>query len=199
MEERTRTHSHSGGIVWPAMLIGAGIILLLQQFGYIQWSLWEILLRLWPLLIVGVGLELIIGRRSLVGSLLSLALVLMLLFGAIWLMGPGPAVSSALPAQQVTYASANSSRASVNLIPASGNLQVGAIAAVGKNALEATIRDVNGNRLQQSSAEEIRQGMYRLQLAGSENFLIPSVGTNTWMVNLTNTMPLSLNVTMGAG
>jgi len=126
-------------------------------------------------------------------------LVLGLLFGAVWMMGTGPASGAAIASQSVAYPRGTASRLSVDLIPASGNVHVDALGTEGANGLEAQIRDSNWNRIQQSSAEEIRQGKYRLQLAGSENYLIPSLGTNLWQVNLAADIPVGLNVTMGAG
>ena len=67
-------------VVWPSILIGLGIILLLQNFGLLSWSMWASLWRFWPLILVLIGLELFLqgSARALVGLLLGALLVLAL-------------------------------------------------------------------------------------------------------------------------
>jgi hypothetical protein len=48
---------------WPVILVGAGVILLLKNFGVLQDFNFHILFRLWPLILVVIGLDLIFGRR----------------------------------------------------------------------------------------------------------------------------------------
>jgi hypothetical protein len=68
------------------MLIGAGIVLLLSNLGYLPWQSWNILWRLWPLLLVALGIDLLIGRRSMVGTIVSALLMLLLIGGAVALV-----------------------------------------------------------------------------------------------------------------
>ncbi|RPJ70795.1 MAG: hypothetical protein EHM15_11320, partial [Desulfobacteraceae bacterium] len=72
------------GVVWPILLIGGGLILLLNNLGYLSWDIWGVLWRLWPVLLIAAGLEILIGRRSLLGSAAVALLLLMTLFGAIF-------------------------------------------------------------------------------------------------------------------
>jgi hypothetical protein len=65
------------------VLIGVGVALLLSNLGYLDWSAWTVLWRLWPLLLVALGIELLIGRRSVVGTIISGVLILALVAGAI--------------------------------------------------------------------------------------------------------------------
>jgi hypothetical protein len=71
------------GLLGPAILIGLGVVFLLNNLGLLEWTVWETLLRLWPVLIIGIGLDLLIGRRSIWGSLLVVVLVLGLAAGAV--------------------------------------------------------------------------------------------------------------------
>jgi len=68
------------------VLIGAGVILLLSNLGYLPWQSWNILWRLWPLLLVAIGIDLLIGRRSMVGAIVSGLLILLLIGGAVALV-----------------------------------------------------------------------------------------------------------------
>lgn len=61
---------------WPVIFLGVGTIWLLGNLGYIQAFNPYALLSLWPLLLIGLGLDLLIGRRSVwIGALLGLAIL----------------------------------------------------------------------------------------------------------------------------
>jgi hypothetical protein len=79
-ERRPRRHPPS--LFWPLVFIGAGVILLLSTLGYVPWQSWNVLWRLWPLLLVALGVDLLIGRRSVLGAIVS-GLVLLLLIGLV--------------------------------------------------------------------------------------------------------------------
>ena len=79
-------------LFWPILLIGAGVVMLLSNLGYLPWSSWNILWRLWPLLLVAVGVDLLIGRRSTLGAILSGLLILLLVGGAIAVALYAPAI-----------------------------------------------------------------------------------------------------------
>jgi hypothetical protein len=68
---------------WPIVLVGAGVLLLLSNLGYISWGSWNLLLRLWPVLLIALGIDLLFGRRSIVGAILSGLLILIMLGGVI--------------------------------------------------------------------------------------------------------------------
>lgn len=63
-------------LFWPVVLIGAGVLWLLSNFGIITSENWSVLVRLWPVLLIAAGLDLLVGRFSAVlGSLIGLATV----------------------------------------------------------------------------------------------------------------------------
>ena len=76
-------------LVVPVILIGLGIVFLLNNLGILTWSVWDVIFRLWPVLLVAGGLDVLIGRRSAWGALLSLVLTLALVAGALWLYEAG--------------------------------------------------------------------------------------------------------------
>ena len=65
-----------GGLAGPILLIGFGLLLLLSNLGYISGSIWNILLRMWPVILIVAGIDLLIGRRSVWGSVLLIAIIL---------------------------------------------------------------------------------------------------------------------------
>jgi hypothetical protein len=78
-----RPHRHPPSFFWPLVLIGAGVLLLLSNLGYLPWQSWNLLWRLWPLLLVALGIDILIGRRSMIGAIVSGLLILALIGGAV--------------------------------------------------------------------------------------------------------------------
>ena len=68
---------------WPIVLIGAGVLLLLSNLGYLPWQSWSVLWRLWPLLLIAAGIDVLVGRRSMAGAIISGLLILLLTGGAV--------------------------------------------------------------------------------------------------------------------
>jgi hypothetical protein len=65
------------------VLIGAGVLLLLSNLGYVPVATWSVLLRLWPVLLIALGIELLFGQRSIAGAVVSGLLILLLLAGVV--------------------------------------------------------------------------------------------------------------------
>jgi hypothetical protein len=70
-------------LFWPIVFIGAGVMLLLSNLGYLRWESWGVLWRLWPLLIIALGIDLLIGQRSVVGAIISAVLIIVLIGGIV--------------------------------------------------------------------------------------------------------------------
>ena len=64
--------------LWPVVLIGVGVLLLLSNLGLFPESGWAVLWRFWPVALVALGLDVLIGRRSLGGAIASGILILIL-------------------------------------------------------------------------------------------------------------------------
>ena len=78
-ETRRPRRRRPPSLFWPIMFIGAGVMLLLSNLGYLPWESWGVLWRLWPLLVIALGVDLLIGRRSVAGAIVSAALIVMLI------------------------------------------------------------------------------------------------------------------------
>lgn len=79
-----------GSLVRPLILIGLGLFFLLSNLGLISWNFWEAVGRLWPIFLIAMGLDLLIGRRSLLASLAVVGATAVLpLVGLLWLGGAG--------------------------------------------------------------------------------------------------------------
>ncbi len=124
-------------LVGPIILIGVGVVLLLNNLGYLNWSFWDVL-NLWPILMVAAGLELLIGRRSLLGSLVSAAIVLGLIVGGVWLVSTSSLARATASTLEIREPRGDISAARVTLSPALARVNVTALNDSG-NFVEATV------------------------------------------------------------
>ena len=58
-----------GSLLFPLVLVAAGIVLLLTNLGLIEGVAWRDVLRFWPVLLIVAGIDLIIGRASVANAL----------------------------------------------------------------------------------------------------------------------------------
>lgn len=193
MENRERHHI---SLVGPTLLIGIGIILLLNNLGYLDWNVWDVL-RLWPVLLVAAGLEILVGRRSLLGSLITAGVVLVLLIGGIWLLQAGPLSRSGEPLV-IEEPRNDIERARVHLAPAVGEVYVGALIDSG-NFVEGTVHAGRGREI---SHRFTTDGIPELELKAEPIYGI-GVGTSgqayTWDLRFHPDVTLDLEVDLGAG
>jgi hypothetical protein len=82
-EPRRPPRRRPPSVFWPLVFIGAGVMLLLSNLGYLPWQSWGVLWRLWPLLIIALGIDLLIGRRSVIGAIVSGVLIIVLIGGIV--------------------------------------------------------------------------------------------------------------------
>src|SRR4030067_1428909 len=81
------SHHDRGGLVAPIILIGVGLVFLVTNLGMLSTSIWGVLLRIWPVILIAMGIDLLIGRRSLIGRMLALVLILAVLACGLWVGG----------------------------------------------------------------------------------------------------------------
>jgi hypothetical protein len=197
MDEKREEHRSS--LVGPVILIGLGIVFLLNNLGYLSWSVWDVIFRLWPVLLIAGGLDILIGRRSAWGALLSLILTLALVAGALWLYEAG-IVGRATAAEEISQSLNDATRAEVTIAPAIGSLHVDALPE--SNQLVAgTIHPIRGERVKRDFEIEGETAVFFL---GSEGGFVgpffggPSDGPD-WDLGLSSDVPLKLEVSLGVG
>jgi len=81
-------------LFWPVLLMGAGVLLLLSNLGYFPSSGWVVLWRFWPLALIALGVDVLIGRRTLGGAIAGGILIFLLL---------GMALGFAFFAEQIPF------------------------------------------------------------------------------------------------
>ncbi len=201
--ERYERREYRGGFVGPTILIGLGILLLLSNLGMLQWSIWDAAWKLWPILLIAAGLDVLIGRRSAIGSCLSTLIVLALIAGAIAVFampgwfgvgGPGPDITG----QGVSQPLEGARYGDVTIRPAAASLRVAGGAAEGK-LLEGTVSLPAGEAAAGSSRMANDVLYYSLASRDVRPYVGRPGGDRTWDLRLTDQAQLALRVGMGAG
>ncbi len=88
-EEKQGEGRRYPSLVWPIVLIAAGVLFLLSNLDVIEISFWE-LWRLWPVLLILAGLEVLFGRRSFLGSIIVLIVSLAAVAAVVFLLIAAP-------------------------------------------------------------------------------------------------------------
>lgn len=195
---------YRGGFVWPVILIGAGIVFLLNTLGMVGWDVWETLLRLWPVVLIAVGLDILVGRKFLLGSALMGLLLIVVL--ALALQGAIPqtvAASSTGVDRTVTISEdvKTSEQASVNIAFRSGNLNIDALNAGSPKLVEGTVDLSRNESVNKDYSANKGFAAFTLQSGGAMT-VGPEVFVDSgkkWNLSLNRELPLDLNVNPGAG
>jgi hypothetical protein len=85
-EREARQPRQPPHLFWPIVLITVGTVWLLSNLGLLPDPSWGMLWRLWPLVLIALGVEVLVGRRSALGAVLSALVLLVLLAGALGLV-----------------------------------------------------------------------------------------------------------------
>jgi len=89
---RASRQHRSSTILWPVVLITAGVLLLLTNLGYLSASTWNLIWRFWPVILIALGVDVLIGRRSTLGTIISAAVFIILAGGILLLVILAPQI-----------------------------------------------------------------------------------------------------------
>ncbi len=189
---------HRGSIIGPVILIGVGLVFLLNNLGLLSWSVWDTILSLWPVLLIAAGLDILIGRRSCLGSLLVLILVLALIAGGVWL-ALSPAVGGQeLPSETIGQPLPAARLADVTINPGLGRLRLSALTETGKLAA-GTVSLERGEQTTSDLRISGDTAYYTLKSQGWRSFGGWFGANRTWDLQLTGELPLRLKTSNGMG
>jgi hypothetical protein len=201
MDERRR---YRGGFVWPVILIGAGIVFLLNNLGLVSWNVWETLVQLWPVVLIAVGLDILVGRRFPLGSLLlGLVLVIVLLL-AVQGTIPSTVTASALTVDHTETISEDlkgSNQASVEIAFGAGNFNLAALSGGSPQLIEGSVDLSRNETLTKDYRANNGVAKYVLKSQGSWSMGPEVLGGSdkNWDLSLNRDVPLDLRVSTGAG
>lgn len=189
-----------GGVIGPVILIGLGIIFLLNNLGVLSWSIWGTLIRLWPILLVAAGLDLILGRRSIWGSLAALVLTFAILGVALWLSGAEVGLGQQVRSEEIVQPVEEVDRAELTIDPGIGMLRVGAGSAPAI-LVEGTVDLARREQLARSFTVEGDTGVFvlRTQAGAFGPFGVGWGAQRLWDLELSPDVPLSVETHLGLG
>lgn len=103
------------------LLITAGCVLLLNNFGILSWDVWDMVWRFWPLFLILLGLQLVFGKRGLGRMIVTIiGIILIVLVFVVSIASVNPVLREWLNRefpvfQQIRVPSDYSDRFNVNL------------------------------------------------------------------------------------
>ena len=184
----------------PVLLIGIGIVLLLNTLGILEWSIWWMLLRFWPILIIAAGLDLLLGRYGVWGSLLAVLLVVGILLGALWLSESAVLSGRGAGDREVRHPLDGATQATVVTQPGIGVLRVEALpeSAV---LVQGTLSLTGDETVQEVYTNEGGQATYELRTEQQAwgPFFPGSGSGRTWDLGLSPAPALELEASLGLG
>jgi len=187
------------GLVGSTFIIGLGVIFLLANLGYLAVSVWRMVIYLWPVLLIAIGFDIMIGRRSMVASLIGLTLILAILAGSLWLFGVRVDRGQGLAGEGVYQALGSASSARIVIEPGAGDLHIEAADQAGA-LVEGSVFRPGGMEVTEESSQSDGKTTYTLRSVGSTAFIPTSFDEKwSWDIGLTTEIPLDLRVAIGAG
>jgi hypothetical protein len=189
------TRPGAGRATWPYLLIGAGVLLLLTNFGWFDLgSIWS-LLSLWPIALIAVGVDIITAGRYRV-AVVIVALIVAAVWGSTGLRGVG--FGGAGSPVDVAHPLDGARSAEVVLRLGVGEVAVDAAAARGALVSGTIVAGRNETIAQRPS----RSGTTaRIEIASQQTgpTSMPGGDTRRWNLSLTREVPVDLRVNSGVG
>lgn len=185
------------GLMGPLLLVAVGVILLLNNLGMASISLWDAILRLWPILIVGLGLDILIGRRSLVGSIIVALLVIAMFVGGIWLMN-NPS-SQALPSQTFSQVLSQTTEADMSVDFPVGKMTLAA-GAQPKNLVEGSATLPGSEAITTDTFIDDTHATVKIRRSGNVQVVTTgNINNRTLDIKINPNIPTALKVESGVG
>lgn len=190
-------HRERNGLIWPLLLILVGGVILLNNLGVTSIDLWQAALRLWPVILMAIGIELLIPRRSIWGTVLALVLILAVFAVAYFGM---EGVDTRAPAgERIELPVGEAESANITLKPAVGSVQVGGGANAGM-LVDGSVVPLSGEEI--SSRVEVQDGVASASVesvGSSGGLLVFPSSRGRWDLSLTGSIPMTLRANMGVG
>lgn len=190
------------GLIGPIILIAVGVLLLLNTLNLLPWSIWETLWRFWPVLLILLGLEILIGRRSWVGSLIVLAVAAVAVITVVAIgLSAGTITTAAGERQMLSQPLADASRADVTINFGVGTATLYSLPAGSPNLIEGTVDNAPGRHVETDFHVTGDTAVLNINERGQTGFF-PFFGPQVesrWDLGLSSQVPLSLRLSTGVG
>ncbi len=197
MKEQRRNGFGRSGFVGPFILVGIGILFLLNNLGIIDLNFWRLASTLWPVVLIGMGLDMLIGRRSAMGSLIALIFTAILLVGGVFFVGVSPGFTPRGEVTTIRYAPGAVDEAKIRISTSTGRLMLDSHGD--RDVLvEGTVRLAGNEEIVEERSVEQGKATYHL---GSDGIGAVGVAGNdsVWELRINDETPTQLDINTGAG
>jgi hypothetical protein len=189
-----------GGLVGPLLLIGLGIVFLLNNLGWLDWGIWWTLLRLWPVILIAIGVDLLIGRRSAWGSLAAIGLIALVFVAALALSLTRATTRSTAADEHITQPLGGAREARVLIRADAGKLTLKA-ATESASLIEGDIHATGGPQITHSYQVEGERGVFTLGADKWQDNMYFMRGDiqRSWDFALNPEIPIDLEAALAVG
>jgi len=200
--------SRTRSIVGPLLLILIGVLILLYNLGWIEWSIWELLWRFWPVWLIAVGLDLLLGRRGAWGAILAVGIIVTLVAGAIYYTGlwsspratgEWTAPAATQPATTVAQPLEGAKEATVKISSGVARFWLRGGAASGM-LVDGSVVPLEGEQVIQSHETDGETAYFSLRSDYDGPLLLPRPArAGRWDLALSDEVPIALSLDLGVG
>lgn len=200
------TRRRGRGVVGPLLLVAVGAIFLLGNLGFLGLNAWEVLFRLWPVILIGVGLDLLVGRRSPAWSMAVIVVVVVLIAVGVAVVQGSPSMFRPFgygerQTETVNQPLGGATRADVDINFGAGAVRLAPLSD-SDLLIQGTATSLRGHSLAQSFQLSNGTATYSLGSRGEGSF-DPIAGgpggEGGWDLKLNRNVPMTLRVSGGVG
>ena len=191
-------------LVWPIILIGMGVVFLLDNLNVIDIDLWQLVTRLWPLVLVAVGLDILFGRRTGIWQGLTILIIASIFAAGAWFVrNTGEFVGGDLYTQEFAQPLEDADQAKIDIGFGIGGLRIDPLENAGDMLATGTLVLVEGEELDQDFRMVGETAYFQLESHGPDTY--PSWIFNNanndreWQIDLSDEIPLDIEISTGIG
>lgn len=186
------------GITASVLIAGVGGLLLAGNLGYASVSAWDMLSKGWPLILIGIGIDIILGRHTIARAVIGIFMALVLIGGMFWLADlsfPGSVNS-----QDFSQPYKNETSLQLNIERAVGRLELGAAKSSSDPLLDGEFNLLNSERLEPSVEQNKDGSVVTLDTGGNAFPSIVRPSQNAaWKIKVNPTPALSVRSKLAMG
>lgn len=203
MSKQKRNYRETS-LVWPLVLIGIGVVFLLENLNIIEIDIWQMITHLWPLILVAVGLDILFGRRAGIWQGISVLIVISIFAAGAWLIrNTGDLIIGDLYSQEFSQPLEDADRGKIDIEMGVGGLRINPIHNSTDLLVNGEIVLAEGEVLDQDFRTVGDTAYFQLKSDGPEFSPSRIINFNgeerIWQINLTDMVPLDLMVDLGVG
>jgi hypothetical protein len=187
------------GYAGATVVTGLGVIFLMGNLGYLSFTAWDLILRLWPIFLVALGLDIILGRQRPWSAALGVLIGLFITAGIFWLITSAPFTSD-YKTEEVTFNLNNATAARGTIAMPVGKLELSS-GAESDTLLTGALHMNSNEEFSKSLTFNGNTTTFRLDSHGFAAF-VPfsrSGGQEDWVIHVNPAPTYNLTLQMAAG